>query len=150
MNMNEDILDTQLTVFADGNCPLCMKEMIHLAKCDRQKRIRFIDINDAVSMRAYPNISYENAHSVLHGVVWSGETLLGLDVTHRDWTLVGKGYLTGFIRLPIIRVVADMVYLWFAKNRYKISRVLTRKESCGEGCQIDFQYDYDSVFKRAT
>ena len=40
----------------------------------------------------YPDINTDAAMKILHGF-YQGKTLLALDVTHRAWTLVGKGIL---------------------------------------------------------
>ncbi|MEK9766399.1 MAG: DCC1-like thiol-disulfide oxidoreductase family protein, partial [Thalassolituus sp.] len=78
---------------------------------------------------------------ILHADTASGELLLGLDVTYRAWALVGKGFWIAPLRWPVIRWFADKAYLWFARNRYKVSGWLTGQERCNTcgpgGCSID-------------
>ena len=58
----------------------------------------------------------------------------GLDATHAAWQAVGRGWLYAPLRWPVIRIVADMAYNLFARNRYTISYLLTgRRRTCDDG-----------------
>ena len=121
---------TKLTIFYDGTCPLCAKEMKALTKRDTHQHIRIVDIySEAFS--DYPQIDAAKANTILHALDDYGNLLLGLDVTYRAWHLVGKGWLYAPLRWPLIRPVADWLYLRFANNRYRISYWLTGTSRCG-------------------
>ncbi|RUO79128.1 thiol-disulfide oxidoreductase DCC family protein [Pseudidiomarina taiwanensis] len=129
----------QLTIFYDGGCPLCVREMRHLFKLQQQQhhqRIIFEDILAEDFEQRFPMIDPQRARAILHGMTANGELLLGLDVTHQAWKAVGRGWLTAPIRWPLIRWFADRVYLWFARHRYKISEVVTGQARCKQ-CRID-------------
>lgn len=120
---------TKLTVFYDGTCPLCAKEMSALRQRDTKQQIKIINIySDAFA--DYPQIDPEQANTILHALNQKGELLLGLDVTHRAWQLVGRGWLYAPLRWRIVKPVADWLYLNFAKNRYRVSYLLTGKSRC--------------------
>ncbi|WMN89464.1 DUF393 domain-containing protein [Vibrio parahaemolyticus] len=120
----------KLTIFYDGTCPLCAKEMRALTKRDTHQHIRIVDIySEAFS--AYPQIDAAKANTILHALDDSGNLLLGLDVTYRAWQLVGRGWLYAPLRWPLIRPVADWLYIKFANNRYRISYWLTGTSRCG-------------------
>ncbi len=120
---------TKLTIFYDGTCPLCAKEMKALTKRDTHQHIRIVDIySEAFS--DYPQIDAAKANTILHALDDYGNLLLGLDVTYRAWHLVGKGWLYAPLRWPLIRPVADWLYLRFANNRYRISYWLTGTSRC--------------------
>jgi len=68
--------------------------------------------------------------TILQGRLATGEYIEGLDVTHKAWSLVGKGYLTFMLRLPILRLFFDIVYRTFARHRYRISEIVTGKPVC--------------------
>lgn len=148
MNTNNTDSNAKLVIFADSFCPLCMNEMSHLARLDTVGAIKFIDIQCQNAMSSYPSISFEKANEILHGVLPNNQIILGLDVTHAAWKLVGKGYLTGLIRLPIISLLSDKVYLFFAKHRYRISFYLTGQTRCDESCSMQNREAYNSVFNR--
>ena len=120
---------TVLTVFYDGTCPLCAKEMAALTKSDTKNQIQTIDIySEAFS--DYPQIDAEAANTILHALDEKGKLLLGLDVTYQAWKLVGKGWLYAPLRWAIFKPMADWCYLRFAKNRYKVSFWLTGQSRC--------------------
>ena len=127
---------THLKIFYYGGCPLCLSEMKHLMKLDQQQKIDLVDINQESFQAKYPNINREKADRILHGQLANGKILLGLDVTHKAWNLVGKGKWIAIIRWPIIRIFADFAYLQFARHRHFLSRLLTGKERC-ESCSLE-------------
>ena len=128
-------MSTQLIVFFDGTCPLCVKEMQSLKHHDKSLAIKLIDIF-STEFEAFPNIDPKEASERLHAYDTEGKLLLGLDVTHRAWSLVGKPYLYGFTRWPLFKPICDWAYLKFARNRYQISGWLTGKKRC-ERCRLD-------------
>ena len=126
----------ELEIFYDGGCPLCLAEMRHLKHLDVKQTIKFIDINDNNFPLDFPEIDRASANRILHGRLIDGSIILGLDVTHKAWSLVGKGKWTGILRMPIIRAIADFFYHIFARHRYRISKWLTGKERC-QSCSLE-------------
>jgi len=126
----------QLTIFYDGGCPLCVREMRHLKRLDKHQKMAFEDINAGDFNQRYPQVSFTRANQILHGMNADGEMLYGLDVTHAAWSLVGRGWLTAPLRWPLIRGLADKGYLFFARNRNSISKLLTGKSRC-DVCSIE-------------
>jgi len=119
-----------LTIFYDSLCPLCMAEMKLLESNNPNKRLKFIDLNDDNFNKQFPYINKSKAMKILHGELDNGELLLGLDVTCTAWALVGKHKWLMILRWPIIRILADATYLFFARYRSQISRLLTGKKPC--------------------
>ncbi|MGR6833737.1 thiol-disulfide oxidoreductase DCC family protein [Aliivibrio wodanis] len=119
----------KLTIFYDGTCPLCAKEMSALSQQDTNNVIKTIDIYSE-EFSEYPCIDPKAANTVLHALNQNNELILGLDVTYLAWKLVGKGWLYAPLRWPGIRVLADWCYLRFAKNRYRVSYWLTGTSRC--------------------
>ncbi len=128
-------MSDSIIIFYDGYCPLCLKEMAHLKRLDEAGRIELVDVQEQGFNDSYPDINPQAALSRLHAYLVGGDDssrklILGLDVTYHAWRLVGKGYWIAPLRWPVIRWFADKAYLWFAKNRYKISGWLTGKSRC--------------------
>lgn len=121
-----------LTIFYDGNCPLCSKEMQALERYDLHNRIQLEDIHQTNFEQKFPDIDKIKATEILHGKL-NGVTLLGLDVTCHAWRLVGKKPWIALLRLPIIKPFADLGYLFFAKHRTRISSLLMGKSYCENG-----------------
>ncbi|WP_297482169.1 DUF393 domain-containing protein [uncultured Photobacterium sp.] len=131
----------KLIIFYDGSCPLCIKEMRQLQKHNNHQQLSFEDILASDFNQRFPYISITDASTVLHGLYFpepqqSPQLLLGLDVTYLAWRSIGKKKWLAVLRWPIIRFFADKCYLFFARNRYKISYLLTRKSRC-KNCKID-------------
>ena len=127
---------SELTIFYDGKCPLCANEMRHLMKLDKHNFIAFFDIHNPKLLTEHPDINFSHANDILHGKLADGQVLLGLDVTHRAWNLVGKGYLVAPLRWFWIKPIADKVYLWFARNRFKVSAWVTGQPRCEDRCAL--------------
>ncbi len=126
------------TIFYDGTCPLCEKEMHHLQKYDKDGNLSFIDIMEDSFAQQYPDLDWQALNDRIHGMTEDGTMLIGLDATHRAWSEVGKGWLYAPLRWPVIRFFADKAYLVFAKNRYKISYWLTGKKRCETNCKVKY------------
>ena len=133
--------DNQLTIFYDGHCPLCSLEMQRLKEQDDKNNILLIDLHQANFNEQYPHINVDKALAILHGE-YQGKLLLGLDVTHRAWTLVGRGILVAPLQWPIIKPLSHLVYLQLAKYRYPISQFIYKRfgigiKQCNEGTCYD-------------
>ena len=119
-----------LTIYYDGHCPLCMQEMQLLKGYDNKKSILLVDLHYDNFSRDHPHINTSEAIRILHGQLDTGELLLGLDVTCKAWSLVGKHKWLAILRWPLIRTIADLIYRVFARYRSKISYLLTGNKTC--------------------
>lgn len=125
------------TLFYDGLCPLCEKEVTHLMKRDLENRIIFEDITLPDFTSRFPHLSMDELNARIHGQLEDGTIITGLDVTHKAWSLVGVTWLYAPLRWPFIKWFADKFYLLFAKHRYTISYWLTGKKRCeSKRCNI--------------
>ncbi len=124
-----------LRIYYDGLCPLCLREMQHLQRLDREQRLDLQDINAADFVERFPHIDRLHADRILHGELADGRLLYGLDVTVMAWRLVGRGRWVSFLRWPLVRPVADRVYLLFARHRHRISGWFGRPPVCDDRCQ---------------
>ncbi|TNF35281.1 MAG: DUF393 domain-containing protein [Gammaproteobacteria bacterium] len=126
----------KLTLFYDAKCPLCLAEMQQLKACDMQGKLVFENIHAPDFKQRYPYIDPDYANRILHGQLESGKIIKGLDVTHMAWSMVGKHKWLAILRWPMVRKIADVVYLVFARHRYRISRLLTGKPRC-DSCTLN-------------
>ncbi|WP_111980144.1 thiol-disulfide oxidoreductase DCC family protein [Algibacillus agarilyticus] len=130
-----------LNIFYDGQCPLCVTEMAHLKRHDSNNVISLIDIHQDDFARLYPKVKYDEAMRILQGE-YQGRMLLGLAVTHRAWTLVGKGFWVAPLDWPIIKPISHLIYLGMAKYRHPISALAAavfkiKISKCGSGVCYD-------------
>lgn len=126
-----------LTVFYDGQCPLCLAEMRQLKASDRDDLIHLADLHAEDFEQQYPNIDRQQAQRILHGQLASDELLTGLDVTCTAWSLVGRHRWLAMLRWPGVRWLADGAYRLFARYRHPIAALLTGKARCTEACALD-------------
>lgn len=126
-----------LTVFYDGLCPLCVAEMDTLRELDTQKNLTLVDLYSEGFEKRYPMICPQEANRILHGMDSDGRVLTGLDANVLAWQLVNRKPWLRMLRWPLVRVVADWMYLRFANNRYRISYWLTGQARCTDSqCNI--------------
>ncbi|WP_096086155.1 thiol-disulfide oxidoreductase DCC family protein [Agaribacterium haliotis] len=135
-----DQIKAELTIFFDSQCPLCAIEINELKKRDTEQKLDFVDIFSKGFASDYKQIDKKQALRILHGLTADGQLLLGLDVSHRAWSLLGNARLTGFLRWRPIRPLSDAAYRFFAKHRYSISALLTgrsRTKKCNTCARPD-------------
>ena len=127
-----------MIIFYDGNCPLCSTEMQQLKRADKHSLITLEDLNAPDFSERYRHINKNQALTYLQAQLKNGELIYGLDVTYQAWKTVGKHRWLKIFRLPIIRYFADAAYMFFAKHRQKISRLLMPNASCLNGqCTVN-------------
>jgi len=123
-------MTNKLTIFYDANCPLCTLEMQKLKQHDAQNMIVLINLHSESLALSHPYINKEKAMAMLHGE-YNGDILLALDVTHKAWSLVGKGFWVAPLQFRLIKPIAHYVYLFMAKHRHTISKALFRYFNIG-------------------
>lgn len=105
------------TLYFDGTCPLCSKEIALLKKLSKN-RVIFTDIH-ALSFDDPTTPSRESLLRRLHLKRASGQWLIGLDANVAVWSHTSYGFLFKILRWPIIRNIADSVYANWADKRYE-------------------------------
>ncbi len=129
-------MNNQLTIFYDANCPLCNLEMQKLKQFDNDNLIILVNLHQQNFTTDFPNIDPDKAMKMLHGE-YQGKILKALDVTHRAWTLVGRGTLVAPLQFPVVKQLAHGVYLILAKYRHPISNFLYQKFGIGSNACIE-------------
>ena len=109
--------------------------MDHLVRLNTEAKLAFENIYARDFSQRFPQIDLQAADLVLHGQLQSGEMIYGLEVTYQAWALVGKRHWVAILRWPVVKQVSHQVYLFFAKHRSRISKLLTGSERC-EVCEI--------------
>lgn len=101
------------TVYYDGQCPLCSKEIAHL-----QNKVCPLEFVDAHSDAPLPQHKAQLLEQ-LHVVTSTGQTLVGLDANIFMWRNSRNAWLATFFSLPVVYFVAKRVYALWAKKRYQ-------------------------------
>ncbi len=117
------------TLFYDGNCPLCMREVRLLTRI-ADEGLLLTDLHDVAENPDEPS-SLERLKN-LHLRTGDGEWLTGVDATIRAWSHTRWGFLFKVLRWPAAGPVADSAYRYWARKRYQ------RLYGCGE-CTVPKQ-----------
>lgn len=119
-----DARPERLLLLYDGACPLCVFEMRRLEGLDSARRLEYCNIAAPGFDATRYGASLDALMGRMHAVAADGRLLVGMDAIRAAYGAVGLGWLLAPTRLPWLRRLADRVYLWFATNRYAISRWL--------------------------
>ena len=108
------------TMYFDGGCPLCRREVAHYRRLDRARRIRWIDIDRHREALEHEGIGYAQAMSRLHVRDRQGITRNGVEAFLALWDdLPGYRWLARGIRLLRLGTILDRGYGAFARSRYR-------------------------------
>ena len=116
----------KLILFYDGSCPLCTKEILLLKKYDTENEIQFEDITLENFSGRFSHIDLAKADAIIHGQLPDGKVITGMDVTFLAWEIVNRNKWLGLLKLPLLRPITDWCYLFFAKHRRRITRLLCK------------------------
>lgn len=125
-----------LTVYFDGACPLCSREIAHYRKLSFAGRLVFVDISatDFVAEEHGPTMAEFMAR--MHVRDARGEWFKGVDCFPQIWaTLPGRKYrlLGRALKAPGLYPLAKFGYRIFAANRHRLPG---RRECEAERCRL--------------
>ncbi|MDX1587730.1 MAG: DUF393 domain-containing protein [Oleiphilaceae bacterium] len=104
------------TLYYDGQCPLCQREMRTLERL-RGNHLQLLDIHSlAPDPQRPPN---QQLLYLLHLQTGSGDWLVGLPANVRAWSHTPYGPLFRPLLWPGIRQLAERVYFAWARQRYR-------------------------------
>lgn len=117
---------SEVTVFYDGSCPLCLREIALLRRLDRRDRLAFENIADPNASVSCP-IAREELLARFHARLPTGEMVDGARAFTEAYARVpGLGFLAALGRFGPTRALLDGLYRLFLKIRPGLQRV-TRK-----------------------
>jgi len=122
---------TILTLFYDGLCPVCAREMAFLRRRDRMGRLAFVDIAAAGFDPRPWGLALPDLVGRMHAVDAQGRVIDGPEVFRRAYSAVGLGWLLAWTAWPGLRVLADLGYAAFARIRPRLSRF-----RCDDRCDL--------------
>ncbi|TDG13392.1 DUF393 domain-containing protein [Seongchinamella unica] len=106
----------QSTLYYDGHCSLCTREMARLAEF-KDTGLRLQDIHQLDDFRGLPD--RDTLLRNLHLKTAEGRLLTGVDANVAAWQGTRYRHLVGWMRWPVVKPVADAVYRWWARWRYR-------------------------------
>jgi predicted DCC family thiol-disulfide oxidoreductase YuxK len=122
-----------LTVFFDGACPICAREIALMKRLDRRRQLDFCDFSAQEYDVACRGFLTEDLGTVIHARWADGSVITGVDVFRAMWEAVGLGFLARFSRLALVEPLVLNAYAWFARNRLRLTG---RSHACtGDECR---------------
>ena len=110
-----------VTVWYDGACPLCLREIALMRRLDRAGRIRFIDAEKGdASCPLDRAVLLSRFHAQENGVMLSGAAAFAA-----MWRAIPLLRPLGLLaRLPVFAALFERAYLAFLKVRPHLQRLL--------------------------
>jgi len=134
----------ELTVLYDGACNLCWASVARVRRMDSRSRIELLDLHDASVATRFPQVNFDEAMRLMQVVDRRGRVYSGADAWARiGLALPGWKFVAWLLLLPGIHFLAQRLYAWVARNRYRWNR-----EGCENGtCARHFDHSSDSPNK---
>ena len=110
-----------LSIFFDGECPICRREINLMKILDRKDRLRFIDFSKTSYHAREQGLNPCDLERVIHARWSDGRIITGVEVFREMWEGVGFTFLARMSRLPFMNGILVRAYSWFAKNRLRLT-----------------------------
>ncbi len=106
------------TVYFDGACPVCSREIAHYRTRAGAERLAFVDVSAAAGNDPAPDLSREAALARMHARLPDGTLVSGAAAFAALWSaLPGWRWLGRVVALPGPRHVAEGAYRLFLAAR---------------------------------
>ncbi|AYQ43389.1 thiol-disulfide oxidoreductase [Burkholderia aenigmatica] len=115
---------SELVLYFDGRCPLCVAEIKRLGARDARQRLAFVDIAAPGFDPAPLGVDLPALNRELHARLPDGRMLTGVDRILAAHALTGHRWLVRLLRVPVVRRVLAPLYRRLAHNRHAVSRWL--------------------------
>ena len=119
--MEQTQLET-LSIFYDGNCPLCLAEIHILKNNNQQQLLKFINLHDEHAVDQ--TINCELALQIIHAQLASGKVIKGPKVFEEAYKRSNLTVMKWLFSFKLFQQFYAMFYLFFAKFRHQISKVI--------------------------
>jgi len=113
-----------LTIYYDSHCPLCHAEMKNLMLRNEERKLIFADIW-AEGFTPPHGYSTQDLQTRIHARQANGTIIHSLAVFRRAYEAVGLGWVTAFMRWPLIGLFMNWFYPIFARHRHRIPRFIS-------------------------
>ena len=119
-------MSNQVTMFYDGGCKLCSREVRHYRRLDRDQAVSWIDVSVHAELLETLKLSRADAMARLHVLDREGRVHTGAAAFAVLWSaLPYYRWLAGCVRMLHLVPLLDRIYEPFA--RWRLAR---RTDSC--------------------
>ncbi|WP_373185302.1 thiol-disulfide oxidoreductase DCC family protein [Halopseudomonas sp.] len=129
--------DWPLTLFYDGECPLCLREIRMFQRRNDRGRLELIDIANSAA-DPLPGLSRQDMLDCLHAHFRDGQLVTGIDATYWSYRAVGLGWVVAPLGWHWARPLWKWGYRQFCRLRPAIARIVPMPGSdAGVSCESD-------------
>ncbi|WP_413391198.1 thiol-disulfide oxidoreductase DCC family protein [Prochlorococcus marinus] len=127
----------KLTIFFDGGCPLCKREIDFLQSRNKKGYLSFIDINTSdFYLDLKYGITYKQAMERIHAMKSDGSVIKDIKVFQEAYNLVDLGWIYAPTKIPFFDKFIEFIYLIWAKYRLKLTFRPSIDQLCSDkGCE---------------
>ncbi len=111
-----------LSIYYDGNCPLCLAEIHVLKNNNQQQLLKFVNVNDENAVDQA--INCELALQVIHAQLASGRIIKGPKVFEEAYKRSDLRLMKWLFSFRLFQQFYAVFYTLFAKFRHQISKCI--------------------------
>lgn len=111
-----------MTIFHDGNCPICRFDMDNLKARNHEEKLAFIDVAAPEFDPTAYGMSQTDFITEIHAQCADGRFVKGMEVFRLAYRAVGLGWAVAPASWGPLRQPANALYRLFARNRGKIGK----------------------------
>ena len=126
----------KLTVFYDGACPLCRREISWYQGLQGAENIHWKDVSQQTEGEVTTGLCTADAMQRFHIEMQDGRIESGALAFAEVWKQLRYFKPLGYVvSLPIVRNMAELAYIFFLKVRPRLQRLLFSKQGADSGKQ---------------
>ena len=115
-------ISTKLTLFYDGDCPLCLAEIHFLKQHNQRGLLLFKSLQQLDAANA--DINCDLAFRTIHAKLGANEIIIGPEVFYEAYKRTDLRLVNYLFSIKLIRFIYAKFYVLFAKYRHQISKLI--------------------------
>ena len=137
--------EQKITVYYDGLCRLCSREIDHYRGLEKSQAIHFVDITAPEFDAAQEGVDPVQVHKVMHVKRSDGSLALGVDAFQEIWAAIPRyKWVAHWAKKKPVRKGLDAFYNLFVKVRPFLPR---KKAECSASPYCDYKLGEQSTSK---
>ncbi len=113
-----------MTLFHDGNCPICRFDIGNLQAHNQNGQLGFLDIADPAFDPSRYGMTLRDFQQEIHARCADGRMVRGMEVFRLAYPAVGLAWVVAPASWGLLRRPADALYRLFARHRLGMGRHL--------------------------
>jgi len=115
-------ITSKLTIYYDGQCPLCLAEIHFLKHHNHKGLLDFVSLQQMDTSAG--DIKCELAYQTIHARLGDKQLITGPEVFFEAYKRTDLRFINYLFSFPAMRYLYAKFYILFAKYRHQISRVI--------------------------